>query len=102
MFTYDALAHATAGTGGGFAAMTTFYPLDHIRTHLQISKSDQRSTIEKIRELIERDGISSLYSGLGPILFSLAVSNFVYFYSYNALKAFEKKKGPISTGKVRN
>ena len=32
----------------------------------------------------------------------LAVSNFVYFYSYNALKAFEKKKGPISTGKVRN
>jgi adenine nucleotide transporter 17 len=34
---------------------------------------------------------------LAPILGSLAVSNFIYFYSYNALKAVQAKKGTIST-----
>jgi adenine nucleotide transporter 17 len=99
VFTWDAFAHASAGTGGGFVAMTAFYPLDHIRTHLQISAKQDKNSITAIRELIEKDGVGSLYSGLGPILTSLAVSNFVYFYTYNSLKAIEKKKGPITTTK---
>lgn len=96
VFTWDAFYHACAGTGGGAIAMSTFFPLDHIRTHLQISTKEQNS-LTAIRELIERDGIPSLYSGLAPILGSLAVSNFIYFYSYNALKAVQAKKGTITT-----
>jgi hypothetical protein len=41
VFTYKALAHAIAGTAGGQTSMTLFFPLDHLRTHLQV-KGDEK------------------------------------------------------------
>lgn len=85
VFSYNALVHAIAGTAGGSSAMSLFYPLDMIRTTLQVSSGD--SAIDKIIKLIEDEGLGYLYRGLGPMLISLGFSNFVYFYSNNALKA---------------
>eukprot|EP01130_Rhizamoeba_saxonica_P000189 TRINITY_DN10183_c0_g1_i1.p1 TRINITY_DN10183_c0_g1~~TRINITY_DN10183_c0_g1_i1.p1 ORF type:complete len:325 (-),score=76.05 TRINITY_DN10183_c0_g1_i1:57-905(-) len=70
--------------------MTTFYPLDIIRTHLQVDNSSN-SSITAITKLIDEEGLGALYKGLGPVLFSLFCSNFTYFYTNNALKAIVKR-----------
>jgi len=44
-------------------------------------------------ELIIR---GTLYRGLVPVLESLCVSNFVYFYSFHGLKAYISEKIPAS------
>jgi len=72
--------------------MTTFYPLDNIRTFLQVENKKNKSTSQAIKEYFEERGISGLYAGLSPVLFSLACSNFIYFYSYNLIKSIVKKK----------
>ncbi|XP_059216072.1 peroxisomal membrane protein PMP34 isoform X2 [Stomoxys calcitrans] len=40
-----------------------------------------------IKEIVLGEGFQSLYRGLGPVLQSLCISNFVYFYSFHCLKA---------------
>ena len=39
VFTYEAFVHATAGMCGGQAAMSAFYPLDIIRTYMQVNEN---------------------------------------------------------------
>jgi len=41
-----------------------------------------------LMELSKREGFGTLYRGLLPVLESLCVSNFVYFYSFHALKSY--------------
>jgi len=89
VFSYEALVHAIAGTAGGSTAMSLMYPLDQLRTYLQVKKTT--STLEGTKALLKEDGILGLYRGLGPVLISLAVSNFVYFYANNLLKVLVKK-----------
>lgn len=45
-----------------------------------------RSTKQVIKEIVLGEGFQSLYRGLGPVLQSLCISNFVYFYTFHALK----------------
>lgn len=40
-----------------------------------------------IKQIVLSEGFQSLYRGLGPVLQSLCISNFVYFYTFHALKA---------------
>jgi len=98
VFSYVAFVHAVAGTAGGSTAMTLMYPLDQIRTYLQAKKSS--SSWEGTQALFREEGLNGFYRGLGPVLISLAVSNFVYFYANNLLKVLVKKysgtKGDIT------
>jgi adenine nucleotide transporter 17 len=91
VFTYDAFVHAIAGTVGGQVATTTFYPLDVVRTCMQVeSKYKGKNFLKVAKMLVEEEGILSLYKGIGPGLLALAASNFVYFYTNNMLKALVK------------
>jgi len=69
--------------------MSLMYPLDQIRTYLQVKKTS--GTWEGIKALVKEEGVPGLYRGLGPVLISLAVSNFVYFYANNLLKVLVRK-----------
>jgi adenine nucleotide transporter 17 len=84
VFSYEAFVHAISGTAGGSISMSIFYPLDVIRTHQQVEKTS-------ITDLINEQGIGTLYKGLQSVLTSLAVSNFVYFYTNNLMKVFLRK-----------
>jgi len=84
VFSYEAFVHAISGTAGGAAAMSLFYPLDVLRTHLQVKKGS-------VAQLIGEGGIQSLYRGLSAVLISLGCSNFVYFYTNNLFKVFVKR-----------
>lgn len=45
------------------------------------------STLQLIKQLIREEGVATLYRGMIPVLQSLCISNFVYFYTFHSLKA---------------
>lgn len=92
LFSLDALSHGVAGTIAGNITMALFYPLDQIRLRSQV---EDKTSLQIIKEEIElsKENPLRLYEGLGPLLFSLACSNFVYFYCNNALKLLLKWRG---------
>lgn len=88
LFTYDTLVHAVGGAAGSAVAMSVFFPLDTVRSRLQVEQHrESKSTLALLRELVNEEGPSSVYRGLGPVLTSLWCSNFVYFYSFHGLRA---------------
>ena len=44
------------------------------------------STAAVLTQLVDKEGFSTLYRGMGPVLQSLFCSNFVYFYTFHGLK----------------
>lgn len=97
----DNIAHALAGAGGGLLAMTLTYPLITLSTRAQVeSKRADTSTLDAVRHIIKREGISGLYAGLDSALFGISVTNFVYYYWYEWTRAsFERaaiKAGRLS------
>lgn len=110
--TLESLSHALAGASGGVIAMALLYPLENVRTRLQVQVKkkepilttnnkqpamqnndvllhdniEYKNSLDCIYKVIEREGISGLYRGLHSALFGVGVSNAVYFYWYNTLK----------------
>ncbi|KAB8214198.1 mitochondrial carrier domain-containing protein [Aspergillus novoparasiticus] len=98
----DNIAHALAGAGGGILSMVLTYPLITLSTRAQVeSKRAHSTTADAIRRIVQREGVSGLYSGLESALFGISVTNFVYYYWYEWTRsAFEKaaaKAGRAST-----
>ncbi|KAJ5745561.1 hypothetical protein N7520_010743 [Penicillium odoratum] len=88
----DNIAHALAGAGGGVLSMILTYPLITLSTRAQVESKRAHSTnLDAIRRIVQREGISGLYSGLESALFGISVTNFVYYYWYEWTRAaFEK------------
>lgn len=88
VFSYSNLVHAVAGAMGSVVGMTVFFPLDTARLRLQIDdKRKAKHSPVVIAEIIKEEGFTALYRGLIPVVTTLCCSNFVYFYTYNSLKA---------------
>lgn len=84
LFTYSSFAHAVSGSIASGVAMTLFYPLDQIRIVAQADESkESKSERQVAREMYEREGITTFYKGLSPLLVALAASNFIYYYLYS-------------------
>ncbi|XP_050351614.1 peroxisomal membrane protein PMP34 [Nymphalis io] len=88
LLSYETLVHAVAGATGSVVGMAAFYPLDTLRSRIQVDDSIKLhgSSLELLIKLAHKEGIISLYRGLYPVLQSLSVSNFVYFYTFHALR----------------
>ncbi|CAG7934983.1 unnamed protein product [Penicillium nalgiovense] len=84
-----------SGTTAAILANTLVYPLDVVKTRLQVQiqkrelKGDGRDTIEHADyynaldttlHILREDGICGLYSGLNSSIFGTASMNFAYFY----------------------
>lgn len=91
LFTYKTLVHAVAGATGSVVAMTTFYPLDTVRSRLQLEDREAKNTFVVLKDLVREEGVETLYRGMVPVLESLCVSNFVYFYTFHGLKSVTAK-----------
>ncbi|RIA84348.1 mitochondrial carrier domain-containing protein [Glomus cerebriforme] len=88
--------NAVAGSLGALFALMIVYPLDIIKTRLQVqSKSSSKnlkvdeyyeSTTDAIIKIIKTEGISGLYAGLPAGLIGVASTNFAYFYWYSFLR----------------
>ncbi|KAJ5619550.1 hypothetical protein N7510_003534 [Penicillium lagena] len=88
----DNIAHALAGAGGGILSMVMTYPLITLSTRAQVeSKRAHSTTLDAVRRIVQREGISGLYAGLESALFGISVTNFVYYYWYEWTRStFEK------------
>uniref|UniRef100_A0A8D8YJ89 Peroxisomal membrane protein PMP34 n=2 Tax=Cacopsylla melanoneura TaxID=428564 RepID=A0A8D8YJ89_9HEMI len=90
LFTYETLVHAIAGATGSVIGVTTFYPLEIIKVRSIInngSSGESKNVLQKLEQIIKEEGIHALYQGLEPMVKSLCMSNFVYFYTFHALKS---------------
>lgn len=72
--------------------MVLTYPLITLSTRAQVeSKRAHSTTLDAVRRIVQREGISGLYSGLESALYGISVTNFVYYYWYEWTRAaFEK------------
>lgn len=84
----DAFTHALAGGAGGALSMALTYPLVAITTRLQTqtksSETDKLTVAETIREIYEKNGILGFFAGLESAVLGMTLSNFVYYYCYEA------------------
>lgn len=55
-----------------------------------------QGTLALLQQLVRDEGFPTLYRGLVPVLQSLWISNFVYFYSFHTLKAIASPPGSAS------
>ncbi|PIA15233.1 mitochondrial carrier [Coemansia reversa NRRL 1564] len=101
----DNVAHALAGAGGGIISMAVTYPLLTVGTRLQVQRNNNDETayignMDALRKILSQEGIAGLFSGLESAVFGAAVTNGVYYYFFEAVKAaFERasKRKSMST-----
>lgn len=90
------------------------FPLDTLTTRLQTSKRSAKkagsasrggsynSLSAAVRTIYRHEGLSAFYSGLGPDSLSTALSQFLYFLAYSALRdrfqARKQRQQPATTG----
>ncbi|KND00123.1 uncharacterized protein SPPG_04465 [Spizellomyces punctatus DAOM BR117] len=84
----DNVAHALAGAGGGMVSMALTYPLTTLSTRSQVSKSGGRiSQVEAFKRIMKEEGPKGFYSGINSAMFGIAVTQYVYYYWYELVKA---------------
>lgn len=92
---------ATAGATGAVLANALVYPLDIVKTRLQVQVNPKRSgeallgdephytsTWDAITKMVGQDGIGGLYAGMNGSLIGVASTNFAYFYWYSVVRSF--------------
>ncbi|CAG8579794.1 22860_t:CDS:2 [Racocetra persica] len=85
------LGNAVAGSLGAIFALSITYPLDIIKTRLQVQTKGicdeyYESTIDAIHKILKAEGILGLYTGLPSGLIGVASTNFTYFYWYSFIR----------------
>ncbi|KAH9854946.1 mitochondrial carrier [Lenzites betulinus] len=95
----DSVIHALAGAAGGIVAMTATYPLIFLSTRAAVeTRREQKTTYEAVLDIIKREGIVGLYSGLNSSLLGVAVTNGVYYYFYERSRSLILKARTGSKG----
>ncbi|KAF5019763.1 hypothetical protein F66182_8200 [Fusarium sp. NRRL 66182] len=97
---------AVAGATGAVLANALVYPLDIVKTRLQVqikpdptkaASADEphyTSTWDAISRIVAEDGIQGLYAGMNGSLIGVASTNFAYFYWYTVVRTlyFKSRK----------
>eukprot|EP00397_Hematodinium_sp_SG-2012_P032797 GEMP01034956.1.p1 GENE.GEMP01034956.1~~GEMP01034956.1.p1 ORF type:complete len:290 (+),score=39.85 GEMP01034956.1:38-907(+) len=88
----EQLIHATAGSVASGAAMILMYPLDRLKIILQVQAGHledgnrKQTPLEMLRTFYEKEGIQGYYRGLTPVVQTVTISQFIYFYFFEGLK----------------
>ncbi|KAI4118265.1 MAG: hypothetical protein LQ345_001652 [Seirophora villosa] len=92
---------ALAGATGAVLANAIVYPLDIVKTRLQVqvkrkstdaaslttNDAHYKSSIDAMRKILVDEGVTGLYSGINGSLIGVASTNFAYFYWYSVVRA---------------
>ena len=89
--------HGLAGSGASVAALALLYPLDQLRTLQQLGTLPTKASpashrkcgiaFGQLLDAFEQEGTAGMYRGLTPSLVTLSVSNFIFFFAYQAMRA---------------
>ncbi|KAK4090107.1 hypothetical protein Purlil1_5733 [Purpureocillium lilacinum] len=90
---------AAAGATGAVLANALVYPLDIVKTRLQVQVKSAKaaagaddsphyaSTWDAISRIVADDGLKGLYAGMNGSLLGVASTNFAYFYWYTVARS---------------
>ncbi|KAI8998036.1 mitochondrial carrier domain-containing protein [Gaertneriomyces semiglobifer] len=93
--------NATAGALGALSANTAIFPLDVIKTRLQVQTKELKSlnpqrhydnALDAFLKIVRTEGINGLYAGLGAGLLGTVASSFSYFYFYGWIRGIYLKR----------
>ncbi|KAL8722396.1 MAG: hypothetical protein Q9225_001127 [Loekoesia sp. 1 TL-2023] len=93
--------NALAGATGAVLANAIVYPLDVVKTRLQVqvkrkpteseplttNHAHYTSSLDAVRKIVEDEGITGLYSGINGSLIGVTSTNFAYFYWYSVIRS---------------
>ncbi|KAL2823155.1 mitochondrial carrier domain-containing protein [Aspergillus cavernicola] len=101
---------AVAGATGAVLANAMVYPLDLVKTKLQvqIKKTDEsekegsedahyKSTWDAIAKIVDKEGVEGLYAGIFGSLLGVASTNFAYFYWYSVVRTLYMSYNKVAT-----
>lgn len=87
---------AAAGTVAAIVANTLVYPLDIIKTRLQVQTEDDEvkydGIVDAFRQIVAKEGIKGMYTGLTGSLIGVASTNFAYFYWYGLIRGIATRR----------
>ncbi|KAF4512649.1 hypothetical protein G6O67_000002 [Ophiocordyceps sinensis] len=98
---------AAAGAAGAVLANALVYPLDIVKTRLQVQVRPNKSapavddephyasTWDAIKRIVADDGVKGLYMGMNGSLMGVASTNFAYFYWYTLARSFYVKSSSL-------
>lgn len=82
--------HLIAGTLAGLVSTVTLYPLELIKTRMQVidgvARNAYMTTPGAIQSVLKSEGVPGLYRGMTPAIFASSGSWGGYFYFYEASK----------------
>jgi len=96
---------AVAGATGAVLANAIVYPLDIVKTRLQVQikkrktegvphtvdEAHYQGTLHAIQKIIADEGITGLYSGINGALIGVASTNFAFFYWFSVVRTLYMK-----------
>lgn len=90
--------HGIAGISAGLVSTGALYPLELIKTRMQVFQKDAgySSTYQSLRSVLRSEGASGLYRGMTPALLASSGSWGGYFYFYELSK--KRKLGLLNSG----
>lgn len=88
--------HLLAGTTAGLVSTAGLYPLELIKTRMQVidgRDNDYRTMRSSLRVVLRNEGFKGLYQGMSPALFAASGSWGGYFYFYELSKKRKSMNG---------
>lgn len=85
----SSLEHALAGSAGAVLSSFLLYPLDRWKTMTQVSRgkgSKRTGSLQVLSDLLRDEGCFGVWGGCLPMLQTVGISVFVYFYLFEATK----------------
>ncbi|KAF2760770.1 mitochondrial carrier [Pseudovirgaria hyperparasitica] len=104
--------YAIAGSAGAVWANALVYPLDIVKTKLQVqvkrkpgdTTSDEdhyKDTGDAIAKIMKQEGVAGLYQGMASSLAGVGSTNFAFFYWFTMVRtlyaSYQKTPGPPGT-----
>ncbi|XP_067837576.1 solute carrier family 25 member 32-like [Heptranchias perlo] len=88
-----------AGISGGVVSTLVLHPLDLVKIRFAVSDGLQmrpkyNGIVHCIRSIWKHDGIRGLYQGVTPNVWGAGLSWGLYFFFYNAIKAYKQDGHP--------
>ncbi|KAH8782892.1 mitochondrial carrier domain-containing protein [Diaporthe sp. PMI_573] len=101
---------ATAGATGAVLANALVYPLDIVKTRLQVQEVRKpgdapdptsatphyTSTWDALSQMYDEEGLAGLYAGMSGSLLGVASTNFAYFYWYSTVRTLYFKGAKVT------
>lgn len=84
-------AHLTAGAFAGIMEHTVMFPVDSLKTRMQITTSSQQTgmgMIKSISKIASSEGALSLWRGVSSVVLGAGPAHAIYFSVFETLKTF--------------